>query len=119
MLSLGVNKVKKYNALNQYRIIMPLYVLLTKLTEACKNQLREEPEILDEICNKLEACERSNFPQLATLGEYNFVNIIELENENEVYGLALELNSIQGIVTKVLPALPMSEYKKELYKMKK
>ena len=98
---------------------MPLYVLLTKLTDSCKNQLREEPEILEDICSKLEACEYNNLPQLATLGEYNFVNLIELENEKEVYGIALKLNSIPGVITKVLPALPLSEYKKELQKMKK
>ena len=98
---------------------MPLFVLLTKLSGACKDRLRGEPEILDEICEKLEVCEIGDLPQYATLGEYNFVNLIDLKDEEMVYGLALELNSIDGVETVVLPALPMDEYKKIIKKMKK
>jgi uncharacterized protein with GYD domain len=98
---------------------VPLFILLTKLSGACKDRLRGQPEILDEICGKLEACEAGNLPQYATLGEYNFVNVIDLKDEKMVYGLALELNSIDGVETVVLPALPMEEYKKIIQKMKK
>ena len=98
---------------------MPLFILLTKLTGAYKEKLREQPEILEEICNKLETCSQSGLPQYATLGEYTFVNIIELENEKTVYGLALELNSVKGVETIVLPAISLQEYKMEVEKIKK
>jgi uncharacterized protein with GYD domain len=94
---------------------MPLFVLLTKLTGACKQKLRDEPEILEEICNKLEGCDQKGFPQLATLGQYNFIDV---ENEKTVYRLALELNSRGDVETIVMPALPMKEYLNEAKKMK-
>ena len=97
---------------------MPLFVLLTKLTGACKQKLRDEPEILEEICSKLEGCDQSGSPQLATLGQYNFINIIDVENEKTVYRLALELNSRGDVETIVMPALPMKEYLDEVKKMK-
>jgi uncharacterized protein with GYD domain len=97
---------------------MPLFVLLTKLTGTCKEKLRDEPEILEEICSKIKSCDQGSLPQLATLGQYNFINIIELEKENMIYGITLELNSIEGIETVILPALPINEYLSEVKKMK-
>ena len=97
---------------------MPLFVLLTKLTGACKEKLRDEPEILEDICSKLESCDQKGLPQLATLGQYNFINIIEVENEKTAYRLALELNSRGDVETTVLPALLMKDYLDEVKKMK-
>jgi uncharacterized protein with GYD domain len=97
---------------------MPLFVLLTKLTGSCKQRLRDEPEILEEICNKLGSCDQKKFPQLATLGQYNFINIIEVENEKTVYALALELNSRGDVETTIMPALLMNEYLNEIKRMK-
>ncbi len=97
---------------------MPLFVLLTKLTGACKEKLRDEPEILEDICSKLESCDQSGLPQLATLGQYNFINIIDVEEEKTAYRLALELNSRGDVETTVLPALLMKDYLGEVRKMK-
>ena len=53
-----------------------------------------------------------------TLGQYNFINIIDVENEKTVYRLALELKSKGDVETIVMPALPMKEYLCEVKKMK-
>ena len=98
---------------------MPLFVLLTKLTGKCKQKLRDEPEILEEICSKLRGCDKGHLPQLATLGQYNFVNIVEVDDEKTAYRLSLELNSREDSETIVLPALPIAEYLKEIKKMTK
>jgi uncharacterized protein with GYD domain len=96
---------------------MPLFVLLTKLTGKCKKKLRDEPEILKEICNKLGGCDKGHLPQLATLGPYNFVNIVEVDDERTAYKLSMELNSWGDSETIVLPALPLKEYLKNIDKM--
>ncbi|MBW1668637.1 MAG: GYD domain-containing protein [Deltaproteobacteria bacterium] len=95
-----------------------MFVLLTKLTGACKEKLRDEPEILEDICSKLESYDQSGLPQLATLGQYNFINIIDVEEEKTAYRLALELNSRGDVETTVLPALLMKDYLGEVRKMK-
>jgi uncharacterized protein with GYD domain len=97
---------------------MPLFVLLTKLTSACKEKLRDEPDILEEICGKLEGCDQRGLPQLATLSQYNFINIIDVKEEKTVYRLALELNSRGDVETTVLPALLMKDYLGEVRKMR-
>ena len=98
---------------------MPIFVLLTKLTGKCKQKLRDEPEILEEICNKLGGCDKGKLPQLATLGQYNFVNIVEVDNEKTAYRLSMELNSRGDSETLVLPAMPIGEYLQEIKKMTK
>jgi uncharacterized protein with GYD domain len=96
---------------------MPLFVVLTKLTDACKKRLRDSPEILEEICNKLGGCDQKGLPQLATLGRYNFINIIDVENEETVYRLMTELNSRGDVETIVMPAILMIDYLSEVKKM--
>ena len=97
---------------------MPLFVLLTKLTGKCKQKLRDDPEILEEICSKLEGCDQMGFPQLATLGQYNFVNIVEVEDERTAYKLSLDLNSRGDVETMIMPALPLGEYLSEIKRMR-
>ena len=55
---------------------------------------------------------------MATLGQYNFINIIDVEEEKTAYRLALELNSRGDVETTVLPALLMKDYLGEVRKMK-
>jgi len=98
---------------------MPLYVLLSTLTSECKEKLRSEPDILVDICNKFKECKMDTLPQLATLGPYNFVNIVEVESDKAIYGISAELNALGTINTIVMPALPLKEYLSEIKKMAK
>jgi len=97
---------------------MPLFVLLTRLTGECKQRLRDDPKILEEICGKLEGCDRKGYPQLATLGQYNFVNIVEVEDESTIYNLSLDLNSRGDVETTIMPAIPLGEYLDEVRRMR-
>jgi uncharacterized protein with GYD domain len=98
---------------------MPLYVLLSTLTSECKEKLRSEPDILVDICNKFKECKMDTLPQFATLGPYNFVNIVEVESDKAIYGISAELNALGTINTIVMPALPLKEYLSEIKKMAK
>lgn len=96
---------------------MTLFVILTKLTGACKRKLKDEPEILEEICRKLEDCDQGGLPQLATLGPYDFINIVDVEDERTAYRLSLELNSRGDVETMVMPAIPLKEYLSDVQRM--
>jgi len=89
---------------------MPIFVLLSTLTGECKERLRNEPEILYDVCKKLKSCRMNTLPQLATLGPYNFVNIVNVENEEDIYRISAELNSLGTMKTTIMPALPLDEY---------
>lgn len=96
---------------------MPLFVLLTRLTGECKQKLREEPAVLEEICKKLGDCDRGSLPQLAVLGPYDFVNLVKVENEKTVYKLQMDLNSRGDIETIVMPAISLKEYRETVQSM--
>ena len=98
---------------------MPIFVLLSTLTGECKEKLSTEPEILRDICNKLKECHTNTMPQFATLGPYNFVNILEVESEKAIYRISAELNSRGTLKTTVMPAIPLKEYLSEIKKMTK
>lgn len=98
---------------------MPLFVLLSTLTSECKEKLRNEPDMLVDICNKFKECNMDALPQFATLGPYNFVNIVEVESDKAIYRISAELNSLGTIKTIVMPALPLKEYLSEINKMAK
>lgn len=96
---------------------MPLFVLLSTLTDECKDRLRNEPEILQGICNKIIDCHTNTLPQLATLGPYNFVNIVEVESEEAIFRISAELNSKGTIKTTVMPAIPLKDYLSSMEKI--
>lgn len=96
---------------------MPIFVLLSTLTGECKERLRNEPEILCGICKKLESCRTNNLPQLATLGPYNFINIVDVEKEEDIYRMSTELNSLGTMKTTIMPAIPLEEYLSVIKKM--
>ena len=98
---------------------MPLFVLLSTLTSECKEKLRSEPEMLVDICNKFKECNMDALPQLATLGPYNFVNIVEVESDKAIYRISAQLNSLGTIKTIVMPAISLKEYLSEIKKMTK
>ena len=98
---------------------MPIFILLSTLTVECKERLRNEPDILVDICNKLKECHMNALPQFATLGPYNFVNIVEVESEKAIYRISAELNSLGTIKTTVMPAIPLKEYLSEIKQMAK
>jgi uncharacterized protein with GYD domain len=52
------------------------------------------------------------------LGQYNFVNIVDVEDERTVYKLSLDLNSRGDVETMIMPALPLGEYLSEIKRMK-
>jgi uncharacterized protein with GYD domain len=58
-------------------------------------------------------------PQFATLGPYNFVNIVEVESDKAIYGISAELNALVTIKTIVMTALPLKEYLYKINKMAK
>lgn len=69
--------------------------------------MRDDTEILEEICGKLGGCDGKDYPQLAISEQYDFVNIVDVEDERMVNRLSLELSSRGDVETVVIPALPL------------
>jgi uncharacterized protein with GYD domain len=63
---------------------MPLYVLLTRVTPEGIKTIRDNPRRIKEVNREIESRGAKVLAQYATLGRYDFVNIIEARDNGTV-----------------------------------
>ena len=59
---------------------MPIYVMLTTLTDEGRKTIKEKPERIKEVNKEVEAMGAKLLDQYALLGPYDFVNILDAPN---------------------------------------
>ncbi len=89
---------------------MPRYILLSKLTDEGWKTIKTKPERIKEVNKELEALGVKVLSQYATLGEYDFVNVVEARDNKTVAKVSLELGSRGTIQITTMPAIPIDEF---------
>ena len=89
---------------------MPRYILLSKLTNEGWKTVKERPERIKEVNRELEAFGVKVLSQYATLGNYDFVNIVEAPDNKTVAKVSIELGSRGTIQITTIPAIPIDEF---------
>ena len=89
---------------------MPRYILLSKLTNEGWKTVRERPERIKEVNRELEAFGVKVLSQYATLGNYDFINIVEAPDNKTVAKISIELGSRGTIQITTIPAIPIDEF---------
>lgn len=84
---------------------MPLYVMLTNLTDEGKKTLKANPKRLKEVNKEVEAMGAKILVQYALLGPYDFINILEAPDDKTVSKVALELGSRGTLQTITMAAM--------------
>jgi uncharacterized protein with GYD domain len=84
---------------------MPVYVMLTTLTDAGRKAIQEDPERLKEINKEVEYMGVKILSQYALLGQYDFVNILEAPSNEAVARLAIRLSAKGTTQTLTLAAI--------------
>lgn len=85
---------------------MPTYLMLTKLTPEGLRTLKNNPERVLEVNHEVEQLGAKVVSQYATLGNYDFVNVIEAPDETVIAKISVELGSRGTMTTETLTALP-------------
>ncbi|MBC7120571.1 MAG: GYD domain-containing protein [Candidatus Methanosuratus sp.] len=93
---------------------MPYYVLLSNLTAEGRKTIKEKPERIKEVNREIEALGAKVLHQFATLGPYDFVNIIEAPSNEVVYKVSTELGSRGTLKILSMPAVPVDVFIKDL-----
>lgn len=88
---------------------MPVYVMLTTLTDAGRKAIQEEPERLREINKETELMGAKIIDQYALLGQYDFVNILEAPNNEAVAKLAIRMSAKGTTTTLTLAAIDVED----------
>ena len=89
---------------------MATYIMLSNLTDEGRKPLKERPERLHEVNKEVESMGARVTAQFATMGGYDFVNIIEAPTNEVMVRLTVELGSRGTIKITTLPAMGVDEF---------
>ena len=89
---------------------MPTYIMLSTLTVQGVQTLRSNPERLRQVNQDVEELGCKILHQWATLGEYDFVNIVEAPDEATIARVSVSLGARGSTKIRTLPALNVDEF---------
>ena len=89
---------------------MPTYLMLTTLTDQGLRTLQSHPERLREVNRDVEELGAKVLHQWATLGDFDFVNVIEAPDTATVARVSVALASRGSTRVQTLPALTIDDF---------
>ena len=88
---------------------MPTYLMLTNLTPEGIQTLKNNPNRVKEVNAEVEQLGAKVLVQYATLGQFDFVTVIEAPDEKTMAKVSVELGSRGTMSSQTLPAIPVDE----------
>ncbi len=85
---------------------MPTYVMLTTLTPEGVQTIKNNPQRIKEVNDEIEQLGATVKAQWATLGHYDFVNVVEAPDDKTMARVSLELGSRGSARYETLTAIP-------------
>jgi uncharacterized protein with GYD domain len=98
---------------------MGTYIMLSKLTPEGRKTIKERPGRIKEVDQELEAMGLKVIKQYATLGPYDFVNIVEASDNETVGKVSVDLCSRGTIEIMTLAAIPVDKFISSLKTVKR
>ena len=93
---------------------MPIFILLSTLTQQGVQTLKSNPERLRQVNHDVEELGAKVLHQWATLGEFDFVNILEAPDIATVAKVSVALGSRRSTKIQTLPALDIEDFLRTL-----
>jgi len=88
---------------------MPLYILLSTLSTQGVQTLKANPDRLHEVNRDIEELGARVLHQWATLGEFDFVNVVEAPDIATVAKISVSLGARGSTRIETLPALAIDD----------
>jgi uncharacterized protein with GYD domain len=93
---------------------MSTYIFLSSLTDEGAKTIKNNPARIKEVNAELEKLGVHVTAQYATLGSYDFVNVVEAPDNMTVARVSAELASRGSIKITTLAAIPIDEFIRSL-----
>jgi uncharacterized protein with GYD domain len=93
---------------------MPTYIMLTRLTSDGVKTLKDNPTRVHEVTKEVEQLGVKVVNQWATLGEYDFVSVVEAPDETTMAKLSVEMGSRGTVMNETLTAIDAKEFTSSL-----
>jgi uncharacterized protein with GYD domain len=89
---------------------MPIYILLSRLSQQGVATLKSNPDRLNEVNKDVEELGARVLHQWATLGEFDFVNVVEAPDTATIARVSVQLGARGSTKIETLPALTIDEF---------
>ena len=89
---------------------MAMYIMLSRLTNEGRKTIKNHPERIKEVDQEIEKMGAKVLVQYATLGMYDFVNILEAPDNETIARVSTELGARGTIDIMTLTAIPIFEF---------
>jgi uncharacterized protein with GYD domain len=89
---------------------LPTFVMLTTLSTEGVQTVKNNPSRIREVNKEIESLGASVKAQWATLGRYDFVNVVEAPDEKTMARVSMELGSRGTARYESLAAIPIDEF---------
>jgi uncharacterized protein with GYD domain len=89
---------------------MPTFVLLSTLTPEGVQTIKNNPSRIREVNKEIEQLGATVKAQWATLGRFDFVNVVEAPDETTMARVSLELGSRGTARYETLSAIPVEDF---------
>lgn len=89
---------------------MGLYVMLSTLTDEGRRTVKERPARIKEVNREVELMGVQVLAQYATLGPYDFINIVEAPDTATIMRVSVELGSRGTMQVTSLAAMNLDDY---------
>ena len=93
---------------------MPIYILLSSLSQQGVQTLKANPSRLREVNRDVEELGAKVLHQWATLGEFDFVNVVEAPDIATVAKVSVALGARGSTKIETLPALEIEDFLRTL-----
>ncbi len=88
---------------------MPTFLMLTNLTAEGVRTLKNHPGRITEVNREVEQMGVKVVSQYATLGQYDFVTVVEAPDEKTMAKVSVELGSRGTMTSQTLAAIPAED----------
>ena len=93
---------------------MSVFIMLTRLTPDGVKTLKDNPGRVQEVNREMEQLGVKVLHQWATLGEYDFVSVVEASDEKAMAKVSVELGSRGTTSNETMAAIPGEDFTKAL-----
>jgi uncharacterized protein with GYD domain len=92
------------------RIRVPTFIMLSRLSPEGVQTIKNNPQRIKEVNREIEQLGAEVKAQWATLGQFDFVNVIDAPDEQTMARISLELGSRGTAKYESLPAIPVDDF---------
>ena len=89
---------------------MPTYIMLSTLTPEGVQTVKNNPQRIKEVSKEIEQLGATVQAQWATLGHFDFVNVVEAPDEATIAKVSMELGSRGTAKYETLVAIPIDDF---------